>query len=138
MLYMTFEDLSGEIEVLVFPSQVKRFDPILKEENLCVLQGNLDVQEEKPTKIRLESIELLETKTLDFKKLYIKMNSDEKEKLDMVKAKLLGGYGTVPVIIYYEDTKERLQAPKSMWLKNDECIPELEKVLGVDSVKKVK
>lgn len=138
MLYITFEDMTGEIEVLVFPSQVKRFDNILKEENICILQGNLDVQEERPTKVRLESVEILDAWVPDFKKLYLKMNSDEKEKFGEVRSILAGGNGDVPVLIYYEDKKETLQAPKSMWLKNDKCIPELEKLLGKDSVKKVK
>ena len=108
MLYLTFEDLTGEIEVIVFPSQVKRFDAILKEENICLLQGNLDIQEERLPKIRLEGIELLETSNVDFKKLYLKLRSDEKEKLESVKTILSGMGGSVPVLIYYEDTKETL------------------------------
>ena len=36
-----------------------------------------------------------------------------------------------------EDTKETLQAPRSMWIKNDKCISVLVGVLGEDSVKKV-
>ncbi len=138
MLYITFEDLTGEIEVLVFPSQVKKFEGVLQEENICVLQGNLDVQEDKPTKIRLESIEVLETSAPDFKKLYLKLNSDEKEKLSVIKTILGNSNGIVPVLIYYEDTKETLQAPKTMWIKDDKCIPALKKVLGEDSVKVVK
>lgn len=137
MSYLTFEDLTGEIEVLVFPSQVKRFESVLKEENICLIQGNLDVQEEKPTKIRLESIELLETTMPDFKKLYLKLKSDEKEKLDRVKRLLDGTHGTVPVIIYYEDTKASLQAPKGMWVKNDRHLDDLAEILGKDCVKKV-
>ncbi len=138
MLYITFEDLTGEIEVLVFPSQVKKFEGILQEENICLLEGNLDVQEDKPTKIRLESIEVLETSAPDFKKLYLKLNSDEKEKLSVIKTILGNSNGVVPVLIYYEDTKETLQAPKTMWIKDDKCIPALKKVLGEDSVKVVK
>ena len=138
MLYITFEDMSGEIEVLVFPSQVKRFEAILKEENICLLQGNLDIQEERPSKIRLEGIELLNTWVPDFKKLYLRLKSDETEKLTRVKNILLGANGSVPVLIYYEDTKETLQAPKSMWLKSDKSIEQLENVLGFENVKKVK
>ena len=137
MSYLTFEDLTGEIEVLVFPSQVKRFENVIKEENICLIQGNLDVQEEKPTKIRLESIEMLETAVPDFKKLYLKLKSNEKEKLDKVKRLLDGTYGAVPVIIYYEDTKAALQAPKGMWVKDDRLVIELKEILGEDCVKKV-
>ncbi len=137
MLYITFEDLTGEIEVIVFPSQVRRFDAVLQEENICLLQGNLDIQEERLPKIRLEGIELLDTSVAGFKKLYLKLRSDEKEKFENVKSVLNGMYGSVPVLIYYEDTKETFQAPRSLWVKNDKCIPALEEILGVDSVKKV-
>ncbi|MBQ7096466.1 MAG: DNA polymerase III subunit alpha [Clostridia bacterium] len=137
MLYVTFEDLTGDIEVLVFPSQVKRFDSLLKEESFCILQGNLDIQEDKPPKIRLENVEILETSAPDFKKLYLKLSSLDKSKLEAVKTILSGNNGSVPVLIYYEDKKETLQAPKSWWLKNDKCIAALENILGSDSVKKV-
>ena len=138
MLYITFEDLTGEIEVLVFPSQVKKFDALLKEENFCIIQGNLDVQEERETKIRLEGVEFLESWVPDFRKLYLKMNSSDKEKMSQVKAILGGNNGIVPVLIYFEDTKETLQAPKSMWLKDERTISALEKIFGEGSVKKVK
>ncbi len=130
MLYLTFEDMSGEIEVIVFPSQAKRFGQYLDEESICLLTGNLDVQEEKPTKIRLESIVPLAQVTPKFSKLYLKLNSKDEEKFEMVKEVLKNKSGNIPVIIYYEDTKKSVQAPKSMWVFGEDDIKDLKAVLG--------
>lgn len=135
MLYLTFEDMSGEIEVIVFPSQVKRFGQYLNEECICLLTGNLDVQEEKPTKIRLESIVPLTQVVPKFSKLYLKLNSTDKEKFEEVKEQLKNKNGNIPVIIYYEDTKKSVQAPKSMWVFGEDDIKGIKTVLGEDCAK---
>lgn len=135
MLYLTFEDMSGEIEVIVFPSQVKRFGQYLNEESICLLTGNLDVQEEKPTKIRLESIMPLAQAAPKFSKLYLKLNSKDEEKFETVKELLKNKNGNIPVIIYYEDTKKSVQVPKSMWVFGESDIKELKTVLEEDCAK---
>ncbi len=135
MLYLTFEDMSGEIEVIVFPSQVKRFGQYLNEESICLLTGNLDVQEEKPTKIRLESIVPLIQVVPKFSKLYLKLNSKDQEKFEAVKEQLKNKNGNIPVIIYYEDTQKSVQAPKSMWVFGEDDIKGLKTALGEDCAK---
>ena len=138
MCYLVFEDLTGEIEVLVFPSQVKRFESLLQEGTICVLSGNLDIQEDKPAKIRLEAIEPLENAVPAFKKLFIRLKSDEKSKFDEIRNLLNGTNGKIPVIIYYEDKNTSMQAPKSMWVNDESCVSGLKKIAGDDNVKSVK
>ncbi len=137
MTYLTFEDMTGEIEVLVFPSQVKRFEQYLKEENICLITGNLDVQEERPAKIRLENISMLNQKAPSFGKLYLKFDSTDEETFKKVKQVLGNKRGTIPVIIYHPDTQKTVQAPKSMWVFDDSCTKELAEILGTENVKTV-
>ena len=137
MLYITLEDLTGEIEVIVFPSQVRKFDQYLLEDSICLIAGNLDVQDERPTKIRLEEAYPINTSAPEFKSLYLKMKSTDTEKLSQVKRILFNSNGRIPVIIYYEDTKKSIQAPESMWVNDKKDIPGLKEVLGEDSVKTV-
>ena len=59
MYYLSFEDLSGSMEVIVFPNSVKTFYNVLREDTAVVISGNLDINEDKPTKIRLENAALL-------------------------------------------------------------------------------
>ncbi len=137
MYYLTLEDLTGTIEVIVFPSFVRSFYNILKEEAVLLLSGNLDIVDEKPTKLRLEGavpIDLAEEKKECSKKLYLKMNSDEKEKMDELKTILTGG--NMPVIIYYEDTKKAYTAPKSMWAnENNPPLDRLSEIFETENIK---
>ncbi len=116
MYYLTLEDLTGNIEVIVFPFHVRTFYNILKEGAVLLISGNLDIAEDKPAKLRLESASPVDFATSPpqcSRKLYLKMKSDETEKLEELKEILSGG--DMPVIIYYEDTKKAYTAPKSMW-----------------------
>ncbi len=137
MMYLTVEDLTGEIEVIVFPSQVRRFEQYLHEDNICLITGNLDVQEDRPTKIRLENVTHIKTEKPGFDKLYIKLKSTDNYAFDEVKRVLKNKWGSVPVIIYYEDTKKSLQAPKSMWVSDNDDVLMLETIFGKDCVKTV-
>ena len=137
MLYITLEDLTGEIEVLVFPSQVRRFEQHLREESICLISGNLDVQEDKPVKIRLEEIVPLMAIKKPFNKLFIKLDSKDEQGFAAVKNILNGKRGNIPVIIYYEDTQKSVQAPKSMWVSDMKAVDELKRILGDDNVKTV-
>ncbi len=134
MMYLTFEDLTGEIEVLVFPSQVRKYEEMLKEGNICIISGTLDVQEDKPTKIRLDGISNFNDVPA-FKKLYIRLETLNDEILNKVKTALKGENGNIPVIIYYADTKASVQAPKSMWVSDRSCIAILEEIAGKENVK---
>ncbi len=136
MMYLTFEDLTGDIEVIVFPSQVKRYEAMLREGNICIISGSLDVQEDKPTKIRLDGIESFK-KTQMFKKLYIKLDTINNDLLNQIKSVLDGERGNIPVIIYYADTKASVQAPKSMWVSDDRLVSRLAEIVGEENVKVV-
>ncbi len=137
MMYLTFEDLTGDIEVLVFPGQVRKFEQYLKEDSFCVITGNLDVQEDRPTKIRLENIVPLNTAKPPFEKLFIKLKSTDEFGFGEVKRVLSNKCGSIPVIIYYEDTKKTVQAPRSMWVSDDSAVAELSSILGKECVKTV-
>ncbi len=120
MYYLALEDLTGTMEVIVFPSHVRSFYNILKEEAVLLISGNLDIVEDKPVKLRLESaspIDFADAPKESNKRLYLKMKSSDTEKLNELKEILKGG--DMPVIIYYEDTKKAFSAPKSMWTRSD-------------------
>ena len=134
MMYLTFEDLTGEIEVIVFPSQVRRFETVLKEGNICIISGTLDIQEDKPAKIRLDAVERF-SDVPEFKKLYIRFDTADEGLLNRVKTALKGENGNIPVVIYYTDTKMSVQAPKSMWVSDKSCIGILEGIVGEENVK---
>ncbi len=49
MAFVTIEDLSGSIEVVVFPRLYEETKPIWVEDQLVVVKGKVDVRDERPT-----------------------------------------------------------------------------------------
>ncbi len=139
MKYLELEDLTGTIEVLVFPSLVRRFDALLQEDTIVAVDGNLDLTEDAPPKLRLEGIKRLSEATPKPKKetkLYLRLFKNEDE--DAVKAILRGGAGEIPVILRYEETKQSMMAGRTMWVSpGDGRQEQLVHLLGEENVKLV-
>ncbi len=138
MRYLELEDLSGSIEVLVFPSLLQKFESFLQVDKILVVEGNLDLAEEAPAKLRLESISLLPDKPIETKRLYLRLLSTEQEKEEKLKEILRQNKGKIPVLLHYADKKETMSAPESLWVKDEpETLELLELLLGKENVKLV-
>ncbi|MBR5152718.1 MAG: DNA polymerase III subunit alpha [Clostridia bacterium] len=142
MRYLELEDLTGTIEVLVFPSLVRKFDTFLLEDSIVAISGNLDMAEDAPPKLRLESVCFLadcapkkQPETSGYK-LYLRLMNNQLE--EGVKHILRGGEGDIPVILRYEDTKQTMMAGRSMWVSlGDGREEQLITLLGAENVKLV-
>ena len=137
MRYLELEDLSGSIEVLVFPNLLRKWESFLQVDKILVLEGNLDIAEESPAKLRLESVALLPEQS-DSKRLYLRLLSNETEKEEKMKEILRQHRGRTPVLLHYGDKKETLSAPESLWVQCEQRVLErLEQLLGKENVKLV-
>ncbi len=118
MVYAELEDLTGSIELLVFPSMVTKFEHLLRSETMVVVSGGLDVTEDAPAKLRVEQMTALDTerKASKKKKLYLKLLSERDARIQDVKMILNGTNGEIPVYIYYEDSKKTVVTPPHMWV----------------------
>lgn len=141
MRYAELEDLTGSIEVLVFPSLLKRFDLLLQPDRIVMAEGNLDITEDAPPKLRLESICLLQDavpKAQSRKRLYLRLEHTDVDLESQVKAILRQSRGNIPVFLHYADKKTTLAAPESMWILEDtEKMSQLIRLLGEENVKLV-
>ena len=149
MRYAELEDLTGSIEVLVFPGQVRKFDTLVQPDTFVAVYGNLDMAEDAPPKLRLENVVPLlaaagrntPTATKGSKpaaKLYLRMNSAQQERVDAVKAILKNANGDVPVILCYEDTRQNLKAPPGMQIRlGDGRLEQLTDLLHKENVRLV-
>ena len=61
MAFAMLEDLTGQIEALVFPSTYERFGPLLQPDTAVVLEGRLSFREDEDPKLLLESVTPLMT-----------------------------------------------------------------------------
>lgn len=64
MGYITLEDLTGQIEGLVFPKIWERSRHLLSEDAAVLIQGHLSIREDEPPKIIVDSIKLLNEESI--------------------------------------------------------------------------
>lgn len=66
MGFITLEDLTGQIEGLVFPKMFERYSGMMATDDLVVLQGKLSVREDEEPKFLVDKV----TPLLDWKPAY--------------------------------------------------------------------
>jgi len=154
MAFLNLEDLYGSVEVIVFPNMYERYAHLIKEDGIIVVKGNINFKEDEMPKLIAEhisgadTIELLENKNSENEakideiksdkivKLRIQSDFDEKEALWQIKEVVLDHKGTVPVIIYFEESGKKLRTSKELWVEPDErFMSEIHRVLGEGNVK---
>ena len=137
--YIELEDFTGSMEVLVFPSLLRQFEPLLQTAQIVVLDGNLDIAEDTPPNLRLESAKLLqeETQTIT-KRLYLRLENHDAGIEAAMKSLLRQCKGKVPVVLHFAAEKETLAAPESLWINpTEENLTALKEILGDENVKLV-
>lgn len=139
MLYVGFEDLTADIEILVFPGQVTKFQHIITEGTFCRIVGRLDIGEDVPTKLLLESCEVLNPGSKnEIKKLYIKINNQNEGLVKSLEEILINNGGNIPVYLYYEERKQTLLAPEMICFSGkEEELKQLKITFGNENVKVV-
>ncbi len=155
MAFITAEDMTGSMELIVFASTYEKFAPLLMENSIVVVRGRISVKEDDPAKLivqdfikpedyyvsRLagrpvrEHINNSVTSDLQYNKIYVKIDSRENPVLDRIYG-LLGIYsGTIPVQVYFSDTNENVRLPSRYWVeKSNKLISELRELIGSESV----
>ncbi len=58
MAFLQAEDVTGSIEVVVFPKKMEQVADLLVEDNIVVIEGRLELSDDSASKISLDSIEL--------------------------------------------------------------------------------
>ena len=138
MRYAELEDLSGSIEVIIFPKLLRCFDYLLKEGGFVTISGNLDLNDDTPPKLRLESVRPLDTASGKSARLYLRIASKSGNDMRAVKDILSGAGGSIGVVIKFSDSGEVVKAPMSMMInRNDGRYERLLGLLGSENVKLV-
>ena len=145
MAFITVEDLSGSMEVLAFPKVLLAASEAVHDNAVVVIKGRVSYKEDEPSKLIADSIVDVERYEPDKIKtdikstkngLWLKLSSMRSESFEETKNPLQIFEGNFPVYMYFEDTKQRMLAPKSLWCtQSDLLVSELERVLGAGNVK---
>lgn len=139
MAFVTVEDKSAVMEVLVFPNTYASSSSNIYAGAVVDISGKLSFKEEEEPKLLADSIKPLATESDDTnvkeKKLYVKiksLNGNEYKKLKTILEEYPGKH---KVVLYVEDTKKQFVSSDSLWIEDDEYLfIRLEDLLGKGSV----
>lgn len=149
MAFITAEDLTGQAEIIVFPTVYDRARKYLEEDASLIVSGKLSMREDEEPKILCDTIEPLthgaKVEKVELpkvskelkpdQKLFLKFCIGKEYLLERVKAVLVKESGNIPVYIYNEEKKQTSIAPKNLWVTAGENqLDELRSILGADCV----
>ena len=148
MAFASVEDLTGTMEVIVFPRVLDTFRDALKENAVVVIEGRLSVREDEPSKLMAESISPIggydpkhpQTNRPNLmrdaaQRLYVRLPSRSCPEYTKVINLLEIFDGDMPVIFYLEDVKQKLAAPRRLYASGHPLLlQELKRLLGERNV----
>ena len=140
MGFLTLEDLTGQIECLLFPRVCKQYRQLIGEDRAVVVSGRLSFREDEDPKLIAETVEPLapdehpggaETETAEehkdemplagqakmaSQKLYLRLRWDQMDRAGQL---LSASPGPVPVYLNFPEKKTTLLAPREQWVSPD-------------------
>jgi DNA polymerase-3 subunit alpha len=142
MAFVTIEDMSGNIEALLFPKTVAANSDLLINGTIVLLKGRLSLREDKEPSIVCDSLEHCpkDDKAAESghsKKikhgLFLRVPSENSELTARAENLLAIFDGNTPAYFYYNDSKKYSSNAVAVDV-NDPLIKELKRILGAENV----
>jgi DNA polymerase-3 subunit alpha len=147
MVYFTLEDLTGSLEVLVFPKMFARYGPLLAEDLPVLAKGRLVVEGEAP-KLMGETLEFFNEEDLrdildEPGKLFLNMGDHSQDDMDGlwrdIQRVISRHPGPTPLYLYYPAARKLIAAENRYRVHCSAPLTgALESILGTGQVKLVK
>ena len=148
MAFTNVEDLSGTMEIIVFPKVLADCRSALQDNAVVVINGRVSVKEEENAKLVAERITLIDEyspsapnaprpakEKMARKGMYLKVPSQSSPQFAKVENLLSIFEGQLPVYIYFEDRAQLTLAPRNLWSMEHELLTsELKRILGDENV----
>ncbi|WP_315072308.1 DNA polymerase III subunit alpha [uncultured Clostridium sp.] len=139
MAFLTLEDLTGTIEVIVFPKTLEKVKALCVTDSLVIIKGRLSLKEDEQPKLICESIEPLEK--VNNSKIYLRVEDTIAAKAlnKRLKEILVSDYlGDTPIYIFENKGKQKFRVPRDRWVSlNSDVTTLLRETLGEENVKVV-
>ncbi|MFZ5943215.1 MAG: DNA polymerase III subunit alpha [Bacillota bacterium] len=134
MAYCQLEDLTGGMEVLVFPKTLQKYHQSVEVDKVVTMTGRLNLQEDSP-KFFAEDIAVLTLSEKSGPRLYIKIDTSRigEGQVEAIGSILKNHKGQIPVYLFFEKEKKLVLTDRDYWvnwqreLENDlleVCMPE--------------
>ena len=158
MAFATLEDMTGQIECLVFPRVFEKYRNLLNTDEAVVISGRISVREDEAPKLLAERVTRMDEWTqhpapshgpdFGFKKSTLKTDAQSaaaaekklflrlaRKDMDRAGAVLALYAGDVPVYMHIPEEKITLLCPREDWCSGDEdCLRRLQDELGAENV----
>lgn len=135
MAFITVEDLTGTVEIIVFPKDYERFQRNIFEDAKVFIKGHVTLDDDQNGKIICERIIAFEDTP---RELWLKFEKKEDfiEKENMLYDALRMSDGNNPVIIYISQTKQIKKLSRNYTVNANEVLAEgLGGLIGKENVK---
>lgn len=160
MAFIRLEDISGDIEVIVFPKTLEKNSVLIYEGSVVLINGRLSVREDEDAKVvceeiisaeqaknkalersnakkNLRKVEKSENKAHKNVGLFLRVACVNDERLPKIKnlLSIFDEGGSVPIYFYYTDEKKYERFGQQPTVQcNDALLKELKKILGENNV----
>ena len=148
MAFLNFEDMTGSIEVIVFPKTLIEKPTMFHEGNILLLHGRVSMREDEDTKVVCEAVEpcpssvpaeAAKAPTQEKKKaargLFLRFDTASSPQIEYCRKLLIIFDGAVPLYYYFADTKEYKRNPIGQNIDvNGVLLRELRRILGESNV----
>ena len=138
MAFLQLEDLTGTIEVIVFPKTLDRVRESIKEDSLVVIKGRISIKEDELPKLICETIEPLEK--INSSKVYIKVENMNHAKAFIKEARAIPEEykGDTAVYLFTSNDRKQYRGPRDIWINiASDAISYLKELMGEDNVRLV-
>jgi DNA polymerase-3 subunit alpha len=141
MAFLTVEDLSGTVEVIVFSNLYEKFGPRLLVDDVLIVQGRVSIREDEDAKIIANDLLLYADIPQDAKRnkttrtVWIKIPKELPVKLQGITDILRSYRGSTRVMIYNEKANQKFAANESFWVEpSAPLVADLQSLLGEGTV----
>ncbi len=144
MAFCDIEDLTGKMELIIFPKVLLAASDLVTENNAVLVKGRISNKEEEEPKILADSIEpinnhkIVQNRDENGQKevrLYIRVPSKDSQQYQKAQSLIQLFEGNVPVYIRFCDSGQMVIAPQTMWtVNNATLLHELQELLGEENV----
>ncbi|MGM9551850.1 MAG: DNA polymerase III subunit alpha [Clostridia bacterium] len=131
MSFAVLEDFTGSMEIVIFPKVLSKVDSIIKEGEILTLSGRLDIREDTPSKLILDTAAPLEKKAIDNgtkKTLVINLNDGDEKHFDKLRKIILSKKGKDSVILKFPERE--IKAHESIKTKGEETLKLVDAFFG--------
>ena len=155
MAFINLEDLHGITEIIVFPKTYESFGGRLQVDGVIAVKGRVSLKDEEDAKVIVQDVIFygdegdqkpqnggyngsgspMQEEPVSSQKLWLKISKTSLATVSDITGILSGRRGRVPVIVYFEETKEKQLMDQQFWITPSQPLMfELVNCLGEDAV----